>query len=138
MIKWRRTTIEVDGSPRLVYLADEKDWAQWSIDRVPVDGTKRTFIYHVKYSGEKIGPSQSRLDMAKRLVERQGREPQPVLTLEPGEHVEIFQPPVHSYAHELPRRESKRTPGAVVVTHSLGDSMDMDVLTRIRDGLRNL
>ena len=74
MIRWRRTTMKVDGwsAPLLVYTTEEKDWAAWSIDRIPQSNGSRTcwYDYQPKYHGAERGPRRHTLRDAKRFVER--------------------------------------------------------------------
>jgi hypothetical protein len=75
-IKWHRMTVRQNGVPILVYYTNEKDWAAWSIDRLPTSNGSRTFwyVYQVMKNGSPIGLKQATLRDAKRLVERTGRE----------------------------------------------------------------
>jgi len=66
-------TMTVDGhdSPLLVYVNDERDWAGWTIDRVP-QGSR--FEYQVRYHNDKMGGLQPGLAEARAVVERGGRD----------------------------------------------------------------
>jgi hypothetical protein len=76
MIKWHRTTIRNEyGVPIMTYYTDEKDWARWTIDRLPRTNGSRTtwYVYQVKYHGADSGLPQATLRNAKKHVERTGR-----------------------------------------------------------------
>jgi hypothetical protein len=78
-IKWHRKEIRnAYGVPIMVYVTDEKDWRQWSIDREPTSNGSRTdwYEYQPNYNGEPMGRRHLRLRDAKEYVERQGRKPQ--------------------------------------------------------------
>ena len=71
-IRWKRLTMEVDGrKDTLVYVTDERDWAGWSIDRVPQGSL---FEYQVRKGNDKIGGLQPSLGAAKAVVGRSGRD----------------------------------------------------------------
>lgn len=77
MISWHRTTMKVDGNaaPIMVYYTNDRDWRDWTIDRIPCSNGSRTYWYEyqLKYNGTPVGLRQYKLRDAKQYIEREGR-----------------------------------------------------------------